>query len=525
MASNTPGYDALIVGGGHNGLVCAFYLARAGHRVRVLERRGIVGGAAITEEFHPGFRNSVASYSVSLLNPKVIADMALARHGLRVVIRPLSYFSPVDESRYLILDKDPGRTHREVARWSPKDAGKLPAFHARLDRSVDLLRSLLLKTPLKPNGGPRDLFSALGLAMEARKLGLQGQSDLLDLFAKSAGDILDGWFETDVLKGVLGFDATIGNYASPYTPGSAYVLLHHVFGEVNGVRGAWGHALGGMGAITQAMAAACREVGVEITTDAPVREVCVNAGRAEGVVLEDGTDLSARVVVSNVNPKILFGGLVADEHLPAPFRERMASWRCASGTFRMNVALSELPSFTCLPSEGVAEQHGASIVIAPSLGYLDQAYMDARQHGWARRPAIEMHIPSVLDDSLAPPGRHVASLFCQQFAPTPPDGSSWDNHRETAADLIIDTVDALAPNFKRSILRPDDPLAPRSRAKAGAHRRRHLPRRPQPRSAMGGAPGAWTRRLPRPDRRPLHVRLLNPPRRRSHRRARTQCGA
>jgi phytoene dehydrogenase-like protein len=445
-------YDAIIVGGGHNGLTCAFYLARAGHKVRVLERRGIVGGAAITEEFHPGFRNSVASYSVSLLNPKVIADMQLARHGLRVVIRPLSYFSPVDESRYLILDKDPERSRREVARWSPRDAEKLQAFHERLDGNVELLRSLLLKTPVNPRGGLRDLVSGLGLANEVRRMGVAGQADLLDLFGKSAGEILDAWFETDVLKGLLGFDATIGNYASPYTPGSAYVLLHHVFGEVNGVKGAWGHAIGGMGSITKAMAAACVEAGVEISTDSPVREVSVKDGRAVGVALEDGTDLAARVVVSNLNPKLLFGSLVAEQALPADFRERMANWRCGSGTFRMNVALSELPSFTCLPSQGRAEQHGASIVIAPSLRYLDQAYMDARQFGWARSPSIEMHIPSVLDDSLAPPGQHVASLFCQQFAPTLPDGSSWDDHREKVADLIIDTVTALAPNFRGSIL-------------------------------------------------------------------------
>jgi phytoene dehydrogenase-like protein len=444
--------DAIVVGGGHNGLTCAFYLARAGYRVRVLERRGIVGGAAITEEFHPGYRNSTASYSVSLLNPKVIADMALARHGLRVVIRPLSYFSPVDDRRYLILDKDPQRSHREVARWSSADADKLGAFQARLDGAVELLRSLLLQTPVNPGGGLRDLIGGLGLAGAVRRLGLSGQSTLLDLFGKSAGDILDGWFETDVLKGLLGFDATIGNYASPYTPGSAYVLLHHVFGEVNGVKGAWGHAIGGMGSITQAMAAACREVGVEISTDAPVREISVHDGRAVGVVLADGTDLAASVIVSNVNPKLLFGELVAAEHLAPAFRERIAGWRCGSGTFRMNVALSELPDFTCLPGREPAEHHGASIVIAPSLQYLDQAYMDARIHGWARAPAIEMHIPSVLDDSLAPKGRHVASLFCQQFAPTLPDGSSWDAHREAVADLIIDRVTELAPNFRSAIL-------------------------------------------------------------------------
>ena len=445
-------YDVVIVGGGHNGLTCAFYLARAGCKVRVLERRGVVGGAAITEEFHPGFRNSVASYSVSLLNPKVIADMDLARHGLKVVIRPLSYFAPLGGDDYLILDKDKARTHREVSRFSPRDADRMEAFHARLDGIVDLLRGVLLKTPFNASARPGDLVTALSLANQVRKMGLQGQGDLLDLFGKSAGDLLDAWFETDVLKGVLGFDATIGNYASPYTPGSAYVLIHHVFGEVNGVRGAWGHAIGGMGSITQAMAKACQEQGVEISLDSPVREIAIVGGRVRGVVLEDGADIEAASVVSNLNPKLLFGRLVAPQHLPQSFQDRIVAWRCGSGTFRMNVALGELPNFTALPSHGIAEHHGASIVIAPSLGYLDRAYMDARTLGWAREPAIEMHIPSVLDDSLAPPGQHVASLFCQQFAPELPDGSSWDDHREKVADQIIDTVTRHAPNFKTAIL-------------------------------------------------------------------------
>ncbi|MEM1112293.1 MAG: NAD(P)/FAD-dependent oxidoreductase [Pseudomonadota bacterium] len=444
--------EIIIVGGGHNGLTCAWYLARAGHSVRILERRDIVGGAAITEEFHPGFRNSVASYSVSLLNPRVIKDMALERHGLRVVIRPLSYFSPVDDQRYLILDRDKARTYAELSKWSPADAENMTAFHAELDRLVDFLRGTLLKTPPNPAGGLREIPKAIGLLGSARALQLEGQSGMLEMFGKSAGDMLDSWFETDVLKGLLGFDAIIGNYASPYTPGSAYVLLHHVFGEVNGVQGAWGHAIGGMGSITQAMARACEELGVTIQTGAPVRKISIHGGVAKGVVLDSGESIDAKAVVSNVTPSILYEKLIDPEHLDDDFLRRIKRWKSGSGSFRMNVALSELPNFTCQPSAGLAEHHQASIVIAPSLQYLDQGYMDARMHGWSRAPAIEMHLPSVLDDSLAPQGQHVASLFCQHFAPELPNGDSWDEHREAAADAIIDTVNRYAPNFKASIL-------------------------------------------------------------------------
>ncbi len=445
-------YDAVIVGGGHNGLVCAFYLAKAGLKVCVLERSGVVGGAAITEEFHPGFRNSVASYSVSLLNPRIIRDMALARHGLTVVLRHISYFAPQDDGRYLIMDRDPARTREELARFSARDAAKLDAYHARLDAMVDLLRSILMKTPPNAGGGVRDLFAALSLGNRVRGLGLEGQRDLIDFFAKSAGDILDSWFETDALKGIFGFDAVTGAYTSPYAPGTAYVLLHHVFGEANGIKGAWGHAIGGMGAITQAMARACVEAGVEIRTDAPVAEVVLDKGVASGAVLKDGTRIMGRAVVSNINPKLLYGGLIPDGALPDDFRERIRNFKCGSGTFRMNVALSELPNFTSRPSTGVMDHHGGSMMIAPSLSYLEEAYTDARRLGWARRPVIEMHIQSVLDDSLAPAGRHVASLFCQHVAPTLPNGESWDDRRDEVADVVIDTMTRYAPNFRGAVL-------------------------------------------------------------------------
>jgi phytoene dehydrogenase-like protein len=448
-------HDVAIIGGGHNGLVCAAYLAMAGLKVVVLERRDVVGGAAVTEEFHPGFRNSVAAYTVSLLNPKVIRALDLAGHGLRIVERAIANFLPLDDGRHLKVGG--GRTKEEVAKFSARDAERLDDYHARLNGVADLLRALVLKTP--PNaveGSPLAAISELlkmgALANAVRKLGLDGQRDLLDLFTASAGDYLDGWFESAPIKAAYGFDGIVGNYASPYAPGSAYVLLHHCFGEVNGKRGLWGHAIGGMGAITQAMAKAAAKHGADIRVSAPVREVIVEKGRAVGVVTESGETIRAKAIVSNLNPKLLYLKLIDANALPAGFRARMEKWRCGSGTFRMNVALSELPDFTCLPGRELADHHTAGIILGPSLAYMEQAYFDARTHGWSKKPIVEMVISSALDPTLAPPGQHVASLFCQHVAPELPDGSSWDVHRETVADLMVETVDRYAPNFKRSVL-------------------------------------------------------------------------
>jgi phytoene dehydrogenase-like protein len=447
--------DVLIVGGGHNGLVCAAYLAGAGLKVTVLERRSVVGGAAVTEEFHPGFRNSVAAYTVSLLNPKVIRDLGLHEHGLRIVERQLSNFLPSDDGRYLCTGG--GKTFDEVAKFSRKDAERLEDYGKRLDVIADLLRELLLKTP--PNvvsGGWRqaipELLRAARIGGPIAKLDLATKQALLTLFATSAGDYLDEWFESAPIKAVFGFDGIVGNYASPYSPGSAYVLLHHVFGEVNGKKGAWGHAVGGMGAITQAMAKSAAARGADIRVNAGVREVIVEQGRAVGVVTEGGEAFRAACVVSNLNPKLLYTKLMDASALPADFHRRMTQWRCGSGTFRMNVALSELPNFTCLPGTQTAPHHTAGIIIAPTLRYMEQAYFDARTHGWSKQPIVEVLIPSTLDDSLAPRGLHVASLFCQHVAPQLPNGQSWDDCRETVADLMIETVNAYAPNFKASVL-------------------------------------------------------------------------
>ena len=474
MHNSAQQYDTLIIGGGHNGLVCAAYLARAGRKVLVLEARHIAGGAAVTEEFHPGFRNSVAAYTVSLLHPQVIRDLRLAEHGLRIVHRPMSNFVPLDPAssntpkngsgsgsagngtlNALRVGPNVEDTVREVARFSQKDAAALPRYYAMLDLLADELRKWILKAPPDPNAGVGGLAGILKAGLALRGLSREAQRDLIELFGRSAGEMLDDWFETGVLKAALGFDSIVGAYASPYAPGSAYVQLHHCFGEVNGKKGAWGHAIGGMGAITQAMARECERLGVTIRLNAKVARVLTRDGRATGVVLADGEELAARTVAANVGPKLLFNQLVDANDLPEQFRVRMQRFKTGSGVLRMNVALSELPDFCGLGTRQQAH-HGAGIILAPSLDYMHRAYEDARTTGMSAAPVVEVLIPSTLDDSLAPAGQHVASLFCQSFAPQLPAGStmgeSWDDARDRAADLVIDTVTRFAPNFKRSVI-------------------------------------------------------------------------
>jgi len=444
--------DVVIIGGGHNGLVCAAYLAAKGKSVRVLERRSIVGGAAVTEEFHPGFRNSTASYTVSLLNPKIIRDLKLHDHGLRIVERPFSNFMPLSdrEGDFLKVGGGLAATQAEVAKFCVKDAAALPAYYAMLDRVASVLKDMLLETPPNVGGGITDLLQAWKVGKRFKALDMSARRDVLDLFTKSAGDVLDQIFESAPIKACFGFDSVVGNFASPYTPGSAYVLLHHVFGEVNGKQGIWGHAIGGMGAITQAMAAEATARGVVISVDAGVKRVVVEAGLAVGVELDSGEIIRARQVVSNLNPKLLFGQLVAASDVPAEFTKRIGAFKCGSGTFRMNVALSALPTFSCLPQPGPHLSSG--IIMAPSMHYMERAYFDAKTSGWSKEPIVEILIPSTVDDSLAPAGQHVASLFCQHVAPQLPDGKHWDDHRETVADLMIDTVTKFAPNFRESVI-------------------------------------------------------------------------
>jgi phytoene dehydrogenase-like protein len=441
-------YDVVVVGAGHNGLVCACYLAARGLSVCMLERRAVAGGAAVTEEFHPGFRNSTASYTVSLLNPKVIRDLRLAEHGLRVVERPYANFLPLSGRESIKVGGGLEATQREVARFSKRDAERLPGYYRRLDAVAGVLRDLLLETPPNVGGGVGELFAAWKAGRRLHKLPRAAQRDVLDLFTLSAGDWLDRWFESEPIKACFGFDSVVGNFASPYDPGTAYVLLHHVFGEVNGNKASWGHAIGGMGAITGAMRREAEARGVEIRTGTAVERILAKGGRADGVTLADGTQIAARCVVSNAHPQWLLRAL---GEAAGDWREPFANYRSESATFRMNVALAELPDFSCRPGRDM-DHHRSGIIMAPSLAFMDRAHATARARGWSAEPIVEMLIPSTVDDTLAPAGKHVASLFCQHFRYALPDGLGWDGEREHAADAIVDHVTRFAPNFKSAIL-------------------------------------------------------------------------
>ncbi len=447
-------FDVAIIGGGHNGLTAAAYLARAGLSVGVLEKNLVVGGTAITEEFAPGFSNSVASYTVSLLNPKVIADLELKRHGLQILERPAANFWPIDDTRGLLAPYGAEARRAAFAAISATDAGRLAAYDAELNRAVAVLRDLITRTPPNAGGGILELIKAGSVGRRVLNLSLADQRLLLELFTASAADYLDRRFENDTVKACFAFDGIVGSYAAPSTPGTAYVLLHHCFGEVNGKTGHWGHAKGGMGAITKAMAASAESHGAVIRTDAAVERLLVEGGRATGVVLKTGKVIKARAVAANIGPKLLFRDLVAEADLDADIRAPFLAIKTGSGSFRMNVALAELPDFTCRPGKDAGPHHRSGIVIGPTMDYLERAYLDARAFGWSREPVIEMMISSTLDPDLAPPGKHVASLFVQHVAPQLPGDRSWSNphEKEAFADLVVDTVSRFAPNFKSAVL-------------------------------------------------------------------------
>ncbi|HEY1143232.1 MAG TPA: NAD(P)/FAD-dependent oxidoreductase [Sphingomicrobium sp.] len=439
--------DVIVIGAGHNGLTCAYYLAARGLKVAVLEASETVGGAAVTDEFLPGFRNSAASYTVSLLNPKVIRDLELERHGLKVVLRKRDNFLPGD-GEYLLAGRN-GLTRKEIVRLNKADGEGYDRYIDELEKVVPLLKKWILRAPPEVGAGAKGLPSLLTLGRDMVGLLTHEIRTVHDFATRSAGEILDRYFEGDLAKALFGFDGVVGNFASPYAPGSAYVLLHHLFGEAAGVPGAWGHAIGGMGSITQAMARAAREKGVDIVLGTPVEEIIVDKGRAAGVVA-GGKAWRAKTVISGVNPKLLFDKLVPQGSVDADVHSRMNHWKGESATFRMNVALSELPKFTVLPKKG--DHLTAGIIMAPSLDYMHKAWLDAEINGWTKQPIVEMLIPSTLDSTLAPKGKHVASLFCQHFRYKLPNGRNWDSEREKAADAIIALVDSHAPGFAKSVL-------------------------------------------------------------------------
>lgn len=435
----------VIIGGGHNGLVCAVYLAKAGLDVTVLEKRPVLGGAAVTEEFHPGFRNSVCAYTVSLLHPQVIADLNLHAHGLNIVPRRVNNFLPLPDGDSFA--SVPGKLADEVARFSKTDVAALQRYEGLLQATVPVIKDIMLMTPPAiDEAGIGDLLSLFRLSRRFGALDRTRKQFLLTLFGRSAGEILDDFFEGDAIKALLGFDAIVGNYVSPYTPGNGYNLLHHLVGEVNGESGRWGHAIGGMGAISDAIVAEGAKYGVKYHTNSAVKQIVVADGRVKGIITEAGDTVPAAIVAANVNPVMLFKHLLEPAVVPDEIKAHFRQYKCGSGSFRMNVALDGLPQY-----EGRQVPHcmEAGIILAPDLAYMDSAWHSARQQGWSEKPVVEMLIPSLVDASLAPAGCHVASLFCQHFDPAM--GQAWESNRDIAAGAILDSVEQTFPGFRSLI--------------------------------------------------------------------------
>ncbi len=445
-------FDTVIIGGGHNGLVCASYLAQAGLSVGVFERRAVVGGAAVTEEFAPGFRNSICSYWVSLLHPKVIADLELARFGLKIVPVPGGRLYPSSDGN-MYLSSDLYRKYRELDRRAAGDSRGYQELSARLEEVAAPMRSLMDRTPPNMSGGIGDLLKVAAGANDLRRLSENGRNMLLNLLTRSVGDILNDYLQGERIKGAYGYSAFVGNLQSPFAAGTGFMLLYYSLGGVNGRPGTWGQAIGGMGAITQAMARSAESRGVFIQTAAAVTEVITKNGIASGIVLADGTVVKAKAVIANVSPTVLYGKMVDSDLLPREFQRKIKGLRCGSGVVRMNVALAELPRFASTPGHQDDDGYlGSSMLISPSLKYLDEAYEDAKRGGWSQKPVIQMAINSVADPSLAPDGKHVASIMVQQCSPQLPGNRRWEDHRDDIADLAINTITEHAPNFKNSVI-------------------------------------------------------------------------
>lgn len=442
-------YDCIVIGGGHNGLVNAAYLARAGRKVLVLERRHVLGGAAVTEEVFPGFKFSVCSYVVSLLRPEIIRELDLPRHGMEIL--PLDgTFTPMPDGDYLWRVNDHAKTRREIARHSKLDAEAYDEYGKAMVEMGRFVKPILGMMPPDPTSlNIKGLKNLLFLGRRFQQLPYEDKYNQVQLMTMSAVDFLDQWFETDVLKATMSASGIIGTFLGVRSPGTAYVLLHHYMGEIDGAFRSWGLARGGTGAISNAIAGAAREAGAEIRTEAPIEKIILKNGQAKGVVLENGDEIYAEVVSSSVDPRLTFMKMVGAEHLPDDFVDDIKRYKFRGSSGKVNLALDGLPNFTCLPGPG-PHLRGA-VSISPSVEYMERAYDDAKYGRFSRRPYIDIVIPSLTDPSVAPPGKHVMSCFVQ-YAPYNLKEGTWDEKREEFGDTVINTIAEHAPNISELIL-------------------------------------------------------------------------
>jgi phytoene dehydrogenase-like protein len=451
-------YDAIIVGGGHNGLVTAAYLARAGKKVLVLERREMLGGCAVTEELWPGYRVSTGAYLVSLLQDRIVRDLELDRFGYRVMPKDPAFFSAFPDGRHLFFWQDEKRTLAEIAKFSARDAAAYPKYEAYLESLAVVVESLLLVTPPElPPRGPGDFIEYLKLLARFRKLGPREITGLVKIFTQSAADFLDEWFESPEIKVTLATDGVIGANGGPRSAGTAYILMHHCMGGVAGKRGLWGFVKGGMGAVSEAIAASARSKGAEIRVNSAVQRVLVRDGRACGVVLDNGHELQADIVASNLDPKVTFLKLIDAAHLDADFRASIERFRVEGTSLKMNLALDRLPEFTAFPG-APGPQHGATMHICPSIEYVERAWDDAKYGRPSKNPLLEMTCPTIYDPELAPPGKHIMGIFLQ-YAPYTLLDANWDDLREPYGDRILEVIGEYAPNM-RNIVRERQVLSP-----------------------------------------------------------------